>query len=357
MTSLPFVDEKASGQFFEDDQKVHLYGLDYDYVVHGGPNRIERDVFLEMPIPRRPFFRESNLEVGVLKEAKDLVGGVVLNKKGELLGQWSSFPDLSSSDIERSLYVVPSYVLQEAVEAYVQQMPLNSMGVEFHPLNWIEASEFGLSANMLTSLKGDGRPERWFAVNRLAPDTPASEVLRAGDIVLGVNGQLLNHFRLLEKCIRDDAKVTLDVLRQGAVIQVDVASVPLGDQSDTTVLYWGGALIHNVPWFTSMQTGAPREGAYVSRCSSGAPCSRDRLYPTRRIVSANQQPVNSVGDLIAILQDPELPNEVRLQAITTKGRPETLVLRRDDQYWKSEILQWNTATKEWNRQDLSMVSE
>ena len=99
------------------------------------------------------------------------------------------------------------------------------------------------------------------------------------------------------------------------------------------------------------------EGAYIAKCASGAPCGRDGVWGKRRVVSANQQAVGSVEDLIQVLQDPDLPNEVRLQLVNLKGRPSTVVLRRDERYWRSEIIQWDSASQSWTRQTLAMDSE
>jgi S1-C subfamily serine protease len=354
---VDLVDEPTEGPLFKENQKVHLYGMDYNYVVHGSSEVMERDQFLQMPMPRTPFFRESNLDVAALNAEKKLVGGVVLNKKGQMLGQWASFPDLSSYEQERSMYVVPAYTIREALDAFTQQNALRSIGVEFAPLNWIQATEFGLTSAMLNEFEGDGRPEEWFSVHRMAPSAPAAQVLRNGDIILAVEGKRLFHFRHLERLMRQKDVVLLHVLRQGTIQEVMVTSIALASLSETTVLKWNGALIHNVPWFTSMQTGISMEGAYIAKCASGAPCGRDGVWGKRRIVTANQQPVSSVEDLIAILQDPELPNDVRLQVVNLKGRPDTVVLRRDERYWRSEVIQWDATSQSWIRQTLTMDSE
>ena len=135
-TEVDLVEEPTDGPFFKENQKVYVYGLDYNYVVHGSPDVIERDQFLQMPMPRTPFFRESNLDVAELSDdKKNCRGGVVLNKKGQMLGQWASFPDLSSYEQERSMYVVLAYTIHEALNAFIQQTDLRSLGVEFEPLN------------------------------------------------------------------------------------------------------------------------------------------------------------------------------------------------------------------------------
>lgn len=356
-TALELVDEPTEGPFFKENEKVQVYGLDYNYVVHGTPDVIEQDQFLQMPMPRTPFFRESNLDVAELSDDKKLVGGVVLNKKGKMLGQWASFPDLSSYEQERSMYVVPAYTIREAMEAFTQQTALRSLGVEFEPLNWIQSTEFGLSAAMLKEFEGSDRPEQWFSVHRIAPSAPASKVLRNGDIILAVEGQRLFHFRHLERLVRQNDAVSLHILRQGSVHEIQVESIALSSLTDTTILKWNGAVIHNVPWFTSMQTGISMDGAYIAKCASGAPCGRDGVWGQRRIVSANQQTVHSVLDLIQILQDPALPDEVRLQVVNLKGHPDTVVLRRDERYWRSELIQWDPIAQSWTRQTLVMDSE
>ena len=73
--------ESDTGFAWSEGEAVSVYGLDYDYIFQGMKTEVERGLFLQMPGARRPFFREANLDVGVLKDSKELVGGVVVNKK------------------------------------------------------------------------------------------------------------------------------------------------------------------------------------------------------------------------------------------------------------------------------------
>ena len=155
-------------------------------------------------------------------------------------------------------------------------------------------------------------------VQRISPMSRAVDKLQNGDILVAVNENLLTNFRDLEKIYRMQSEIDLTVLRRGELQSISVETQTLTNQTQNLILGWGGALIHDVPWYASMQTGSPSQGAYVAWCWSGAPCGRDRLYPTLRIVSVNQQDVDSVKDIMNIVSQSEGPKDVRLEVETLK---------------------------------------
>ena len=343
------VPESDAGFVWNEGEPVLVYGLNYDYVFQGAMTELEKGLFLQMPSARRPFFREANLEVGVLKDSKDLVGGVVLNKRGELKGQWGSFPDLSSPEQERNMYVIPTFVIQEAIASYLEKSSIRTLGVEFTTLNWIDASEFGLSQARIQSFGSNKRPDEWFMIDRVSSNAPSASKLQNGDILIAVEGGLIENFRKLERIYRLQSDVELTILRRGELHNISVETLALENQTQDLILGWGGALIHDVPWYASMQSGSPMEGAYVAWCWSGSPCGRDRLYPTLRIVSVDQQTVNSVQDVVNIVSNPECPLDVRIEVETLKGKPSTIVLETDTMYWGTEVLERSIDTNSWTR--------
>lgn len=336
--------EIDSDNIMHKDDTVWLYGLNYDYEIVGKKLKIVDTVELDLPVPRVPFFKDKNLEVGILDGVPPLVGGVVLNKKGKLIGQWASFPDLSSSDQERALFVLPSFVLAEALDMYRKQQDIRTLGVEFTTLNWIQAGELGFTTGVFAeSVEKSEAPRTLFMVAKILPNTDSAKQLVYGDIILRVNGKPVYSIRELEEAYRQNS-VALQILRQGTVSDITIETTSLSGQIDEPILSWGGALLHDVPWFVSFLSGIPQQGVYVSWCARGAPCSRDRLYPTYTITSVNQHPIHSVHELIEWLQTTEHTQDVRVETISAQGIPSTIVLRLDELYWQTQIIR---HTEEW----------
>ena len=101
-------------------------------------------------------------------------------------------------------------------------------------------------------------------------------------------------------------------------------------------MIYAGAVFQSVP--TSLQDywGAPDEGAYITLCFSGAPCRRDKLSPTKRVVAVNERPVSSLEGLAQILK--EETGVLRFRVIDLKGRSAITPVRADTHYWPTAWL-------------------
>ena len=232
----------------------------------------------------------------------DSVGGLLVDRQARVLGQWAS--ESSSKDISRSLFVIPSDTVVEAIEAYKGDGLVQSLGVEFEELNRIEAREYGLNP---LDIEGE-IPKKFYSVSRIAADVPASSELELGDIILSVNGVTIYSIRDLEKEYRKGT-VEMRVLRQAEVIDKKVGTIALSGEPMDTLLFWNGAVVHEVPWAVTYQKSSPKNGAYISGCARGAPCSSDRLSPTRRIVQVEDTEITDIEQLIDVIKT--LPQKER----------------------------------------------
>ena len=322
-------------------QKSYFYGLNYDYEVVGDKVSINQLDDIYLPFPRVPFFRDSNLEVAILDGAVDSVGGLLVDKKARVLGQWASFPDLSSKDVERSLFVIPSEIILEAIETYQNGGKVQTLGVEFEEMNLIEAREYGLNPLQL-----DGEvPKKFYTVSRIAADVPATKELELGDIVLSVNGSTIHSIRDMEKQYRLGS-VSMKILRQTEVIEKTVGTVSLSGEALDTLLFWNGAVIHEVPWSVSYQTSSPKTGAYISWCARGAPCASDGLSPTRRIIRVDETEIKDTKHLIEVIRALPKKDSIRVELVSLNGEPSTIALRPDTLYWQTRLLQRDGS--EWS---------
>ena len=339
--TTPVTEVEFSQKPLAEKQSSYFYGLNYDYEIVGGKVRVDRLEDVYLPFPRVPFFRDSNLEVAVLDGAVDSVGGLLVDKKARVLGQWASFPDLSSKEVSRSLFVIPAEIILEAIDSYYNGGVLQTLGVEFEELNLIEAREYGL--NPLT-LEGE-LPKKFYTVSRIAADVPAASALELSDIILSVNGSAIYSIRDLEREYRKGA-VDLKILRQTEVIEKKIGTVSLSGEALKTLLFWNGTVIHEVPWAARYQKSSAPKGAYISWCERGAPCASDGLTPTYRIIRVEDTEIKDIEQLIEMIKTLAGKESIRVELEALNGEPSTIALRPDELYWKTRLLRRNGA--EWS---------
>jgi S1-C subfamily serine protease len=281
-----------------------------------------------------------------LDGAVDSVGGVLVDKKARVLGQWASFPDLSSKDVERSLFVIPSEIILEAIDTYQSGGKIQTLGVEFEEMNLIQAREYGLNPLQL-----DGAvPKKFYTVSRIAADVPATKELELGDIILSVNGSTIHSIREMEKQYRQGG-VSMKILRQTEIIEKNVGTVSLSGEALDSLLFWNGAVIHDVPWAVSYQKSSSKTGAYISWCGRGAPCASDGLSPTRRIIRVDETEIKDTKHLIEVIRALPKKDSIRVELVSLNGEPSTIAVRPDELYWQTRLLKRDGS--EWSFEAIS----
>ena len=218
---------------------------------------------------------------------------------------------------------MPAYVHNEALEAYRNQQKIRSLRIELKSLNPIEAQEYGVRSEHLQR-----SAERFFIVSSISLDSPASKLLEVGDIVLTVDGKQPSDLRQIEQSYRKPQTQWV-VLRSGDKKDLALRTSELEEPKIERVLYWGGAMLHDVQATLPDQRRVGKQGAYVSWCAYGAPCSRDGLRPTYRIVQVNGESINSLVEFERIVGKIPASESVRMNVLTLRDEPRTISVRQD----------------------------
>ena len=332
-----------------DSKRRYKHGL----AISGG---LEQLYVPELDVPH---FRQINLDVWDLEGGFSSSGGIVYSRHGHFRGIRATFPYYDDKELVTKKYVIPSHVVQQALDEMNGNIPVYSLGAEMRTISPYDAKRFGLRKEDLPKKK---IPKFFFYVRIIHPKSPASEVLQTDDIVLSVDGESPKTIGDIEKNIYKNGQVQLRVLRQGQVQDVVLKPHELSSNGIRQVLYLGGALLHDVHYDVPMQRAIDDEGVYISWCFWGAPCSADKMSPSRLITEIDGQKVSNLQEFISILQQQENKSEpIPLRIRDFGGRPSVITLRLDELYWPTLLFEkedgnWS-QTSIWTSQGVYKENE
>jgi S1-C subfamily serine protease len=287
-----------------------------------------------------PRFRETNLDLIGLTEVLPGVGGVLADGKGRVHALWASFSTEGEAGPTSFFAGIPA----DVVRAWLGDLdggraPVwRTLGVEWVALSLADARERGLAPELAGELEAheDAEP-RVLAVRRVLPASAAAAALRAGDLLVRVNGRAVTRFREVERAAQAE-QVVLTVARGAAVRDVALATTAVDAEGTREALLWAGALLQAPPLELGTQWGATRTGVYVAGSFRGTPAERHGLRPTLRILAAGEQPTPDLAafrSAVAALGDGDT---VRLRTVDLEGRVELLAIETDLHDWPSVLL-------------------
>ena len=283
------------------------------------------------PLSRTIRFRESNLETISLVNGPTDFNGVMIDGQGRIEALWASFAYQTGRDLTQVNMGIPADVVSDMLDHMRTGEPLRSLEVEWLQTPMAAARKINLPESWAREYEDDGR-RQLLAVSSVVAGTPAESLLRSGDIVLSMNGQILNTFREMEQASqRDDVDMT--ILRDGEEIALTVPTVPLDGRGIDRIVLWAGALLQTPHRDLAAQRGISRTGVYVSFFNFGSPASRSALYAGRRIVAVDGKPTADLDQFIAAVAGLPDRSSVRLNTVTWNNVPEVITLELDEQYW------------------------
>jgi S1-C subfamily serine protease len=278
-------------------------------------------------------FRDSNIELVSLVNAPSEFDGVVVGRRGEVRALWSSFPVESARETIQINRGIPADLAAELVGVVRSNSSLYSLEVDMQVVPLSAARKLGLPDDWVGRLE-DHSPQRRQAlsISRVVAGSPASKFLRAGDLLLAVNGKVVNRFREVEQATQSP-QVSVTVLRDGKQETLLVETVPLAGRDIDRLLLWAGAVLHAPHRAMASQRSIPPEGVFVAFFSYGSPSTRYQLFAGRRIVEVDGQPTPDLDAFIAAVRGRPDRSAMRLKTVTWNGTTEVITLKLDNHYW------------------------
>ena len=192
-------------------------------------------------------------------------------------------------------------------------------------------------------------------VREVVPGGPAAGQLEVGDVVVRVNGALVNRFLPIESAL-DDAvgrTVVFDVERGGAPIQVELSIQDLHGISPAEYLEYGGGVLNPLSYHEARNTSIPVGGVYVA--SAGYSLSHAGVPRRSVITEVAGVPTPTLDAFEAALAD--RPHGARLPVrFFQLGQPRSkkiAVLRHDRRWFSMRRCRREDATGDWPCRELA----
>jgi S1-C subfamily serine protease len=306
---------------------------------------------IAFPLSRTLRFRDSNLEAVSLINPPNDFDGVLANDRGEVLALWSSFAFETQRDLEQTNRGIPAELVTEMTGAITSGRPLYSFEAEFDVQSLAAARKLGLPDSWVRRFEEHNEQRRQvLSIDRLVAGSPAAKLLEPGDLVLAVDGKVVNRFREVERAVQKPT-VSITVWRDGAEKSLELATVPLSGQDIDRVLLWAGATIQAPHRAMAAQRGIAPEGVFVSFFAYGSPATHYGLYAGRRITEVDGQPTPDLDSFVKAVRGKADRASVRLKTVAWNGQVDVITLKLDKHYWPAYELE-RQKDGVWKRTDL-----
>jgi pro-apoptotic serine protease NMA111 len=338
--------ELASGE------PIRVIGLSPDSKLQSQESRVASIDIANFPLSRTLQFRDSNLETIELVNGPSGYDGVIINGDGRIAALWSSFAYEAGREMNQENRGVPAQLVTQMLPLVKEGRPLNSLEAEFTPVPLASARKLGLDDDWVGKLARHAPQRRQvLGIERLVAGSPAESQLRTGDLVLAVDGQVVNRFAEVEHAVQDKERVHLTLLRDEREVELDLATVPLYGRDIDRIVAWAGAILHEPHRAMAAQRGIPPEGVFIAYFAYGSPATRYQLWAGRRIVEVDGQPTPDLDSFLKTVSGRADRASVRLKTVSWNGATDVTTLKLDEHYWPAyELIR--TADGGWQRRAL-----
>jgi S1-C subfamily serine protease len=317
----------------EPGDDVWVVGIKSDHQLVHQRSMVSSVDPLQLPLSRTLRFRDTNIEGISLVNAPSDVDGVLVDKKGRVTATWSSFMLQSGGDASQINRGIGSEVVQQFVETVRQGRPFYSLEAEFVYAPLFAARKMGVDEEWVARLEMNNPVQRRaLTITRLVAGTPASKVLKNGDLLLAIDGQVVTSYRGLEKAVQK-RELVVTLWRNDKVLEIPVKTAALDGRGIDRAISWAGALLQDPHRAMAAQRGVDPDGVYVAYFSYGSPATRYGLWAGRRVVEVNEMPTPDLQAFIDAVKDIKHRESIRLKTVTWNGTAEVITLKLDNQYW------------------------
>ncbi|MGQ0384850.1 MAG: trypsin-like peptidase domain-containing protein [Gammaproteobacteria bacterium] len=314
-------------------ERVHVVGLSRDNRVVSQQATVASLGPVSFPLSRTLQFRDANLEIVTLVNGPQEYDGLIVDRRGEVLAQWASFAYENGRELEQQNMGIPAGVVQEMLEYARDGRPLYSAEAEYGLLSLVEARRLGLDERWIERLS-EHNPERRqvLSIERLVAGTPAASRLAPGDLLLAVDGTVVNTFAEASAAVRAP-EVALTVWRSGQERTIALPTVALSGRDIERVLVWAGATLQAPHRAMAAQRAIEPSGVFIAFFMYGSPASRYKLWAGRRITEVDGVPVPDLDAFIRAVAGRPDRSSLRLRTVNWNESVEVITLKLDRHYW------------------------
>ncbi|MFC1750284.1 trypsin-like peptidase domain-containing protein [Pseudomonadota bacterium] len=290
---------------------------------------------LQLPVPSVPTFRETNMEVIRLTSEVSTVGGVLSNKRGDVLGIWSSFEYQRNNKVNQTLGGIPAELVKDMVESLDGDLTksLHTISTEMSLISLAKARKRGLPNEWAKKFERNNLKRRdVLYVGRLVAGSPAAELLKEGDMILAIDNKIVNTYREIERAAKAGL-VNLTISRAGEIMDIALPTEQIDGRGMDRVVGWAGAVFQMPYREMATQRALTEPSLYVSWTWPGSPASHYGLGANLRLIELDGEPITDIDSFLELLPKTVGSESVRLKVLTLNGRELALTLKPDGHYW------------------------
>ncbi|KAJ2161841.1 hypothetical protein GGF46_001149 [Coemansia sp. RSA 552] len=311
-----------------------------------------------------PRFRCMNVEGIKLDDQPACQGGILCDDDGLVEGLWMSVSSQDSNHKDTTTMTgFDASILRQTVEALCatgSYPDIRSLDVELWTVRLAAARALGLDStriHQIEAARGDN-PRLLYVMGLLTSESPASQLMHTGDIILEKNGVLVHDVSELS-VIHDEGLVELVVLRDGQEVTLQVPTTKLDGMETRRVIHWSGALVQEPYRAVQEQVRRLPSSVYVSCTLYGSPANCYGLRPGMWITEVEGHAVKTVDEFVSTLEGLRLHREqpsqeaqaaryVRITVVNKSEVTRVLSLRVDNHYWPPwELVHDASTSRGW----------
>ena len=283
--------------------------------------------------PGLPRFQQATLDVYAVPDAPPSLGGPLVDERGTVHALYMSFAHEEEREIRQREFAMPAAVVREALEQYLSGEDYRSLGLTFAYRPLAEARRFGLPDAWLERYDAlEAAARRVLYVERVVPGTDAAEHVRAGDVLLAIDGTLVSDLLEAERLAQRES-LALTVLRDGEVLTLEVR--PSRDDALGTerLVSWAGALFQEPHAAIARSKGVDVTGVYIAHTDEGGPANWDGLWRNRFVVAVDGEPVANLDEFLAKVGAKAQDEITRLSLVSMSGRRSIVTVQPEHHFW------------------------
>ena len=181
-----------------------VVGLSPDFRMMSQSSEVANVSAAAFPLSRTLRFRDTNLDVVTLVNGPSDFDGTLVDLQGRVLGMWASFAYQSGRDLTQVNLGISADVIVDMVDKLRAREPLRSIEVEWAQMPLATARKVNLPEEWVQRYEAHNPAKREvLTVATTVADSPAAEFFRSGDILLSMDGALVNTFREAERASQE----------------------------------------------------------------------------------------------------------------------------------------------------------
>lgn len=326
-----------------------------------------QSVFLEVQVtkiqeqaidpPSPPRYRAINCEFIHLDNDVACEGAVLTDLEGKVRGVWSSYSAQTGDNKNYQFSgAIPIHFLQPMIRDLQQGLdhPYRSLDVELWPISLAEARALNVSPDWLSQYERiEGEPRQILLVKRLVAGSPTSTLLRDGDLIIAINGEVVSTFWKVERLALTNPLLTVEIFRNGAHLTIEIPPVALSGVGTSRICHWSGCLIQETHRAVALQQRTPISGVYSSRWYYGSPAHKYSLRAAIFILEVNEQPVPNLDAFIDVVSQLADNVSVRIKTLSLNcQRPDVITLKTDYHYWPTSLFE--RIDGDWKQREIEI---